>query len=188
MPTTFLRRGRRRISTGRRKPKFMWIRDTVHNVGPIAVNANDLMIAWRNDMSLSANFNLPDFTVYRVIAQLSLSYHLSAASYSSDTGCWVGVFADSSLQTQTASLFTGTGQYIQKYMLWDKLMHSEGQMNTPFAAVTTASVYTAYKRWDIKTRRKLGETDSVFLVTQPAGNMILDQYDINWNLLLRVPG
>jgi len=166
----------------------MWIRDFNHNVGPVAVNSNDLMFAWRSDMSLSANFNIPDLTVYRSIVQVSLVYHLSAAAYTSDTGCWVALYADSSLQVQTNPVFLSTNPYMQHWMLWDKMYHSEGQMNSPFTAVTTASVYTLYKKFDVKTRRKLQLTDSLFLTLQPAGNMILDQYDISFNVLIRVPG
>lgn len=187
MQTRFIRRRGRRLGV-RKKPKFMWIRQTIHNVGPVAINSDDLMFTWRSDMSLSANFNLPDFTVYRVILQVSLLYHLSAAAYTSDTGAWVAMYSDSSLQAQNVSVFTATQMYAQRYMLWDKIYHAEGQMFSPFAATVAANTYTLYKRFDVKTRRKLQLTDSVFTTIQPTGNMVLDQYDTSWNLLIRVPG
>ncbi len=187
MRTRFVRsRPGRRISS-RRKPKFMWVRDTHHNVGPVAVNSDDWLFDWRTDMSLSANFNLPDFTVYRTIMQVSLQYHLSAAAYPADTGCWFAVYTDSSLQAQNVSVFTATQMYAQKYMLWYKIYHSEGQMFSPFAATVAASTYSLYKSFDIKTRRKLQLTDSVFSTLQPTGNMVLDQYDVSVNCLIRLP-
>ena len=172
----------------RRKAKFMWVRDTLHNVGPVAVNSNDLLFQWRTDLSLGANLNVNDFTVYRVLLKISLQYHLSAAAYPADTGCWCAVYTDSTLQTQNLSVFTGMQNYAQRYMLWDKIYHSEGQMFSPFTAVVTASTYSLFEKYDIKTRRKLAESDSLFLTLQPTGNMVLDQFDITHNILIRTPG
>jgi hypothetical protein len=167
----------------------MWVRDTIHNVGPVAVNAQDMLLQWRTDMGLSSAFNLPDYTVYRTIVKCSFQLHLSAASYTSDSGVALGAFVDSDLQVQTNSLLPPlTGQYLQKFMVWDKWFLFEAIQNSPTAATVAAQFYTGYKMYDMKTRRKLGLTDSVWFIVQPTGNVILDQFDLWWNILVRVPG
>lgn len=95
------RRRRTFVPFRRRRAKWMWAREVVHNVGPANPNSSGLLNPWRANMGLV--FNLPDIVIWRVHIKISISIHLSSATYNSDAGVRIGMYVDDVVQTQLAA-------------------------------------------------------------------------------------
>lgn len=177
-------RYRRRIGLRRApRPRYTWVRDHIHNTGPVNPNTNDLLANWKTSSGML--FNVIDYTIWRIRIQVSISIHLTAATYNSQDGVFCGAYVESK---NIAAFATGpqTNQYDERYLVWNNLYLSEVLMNNPFAAVTTANTYMLYKEYDVRSHVKpTSEQDTVFFQLEADGNVVMDTFDLTYTILLR---
>lgn len=165
------------------KPRYTWVRDHIHNSGPVNPNPTDLLANWKTSSGML--FNIIDYTIWRIRIQVSISIHLSAAAYNSQDGVFLGSYVQSK---NLASFATGaqTNQYDERYLIWNNMYLSETLMNGPIAASTNANVYMLYREFDVRSHVKMNsEQDTLNLVLEQDGNVVMDSFDLTYTVLLR---
>ena len=167
----------------RRKPKWMWVRDHINNVGPVSPNSPGLRNDWRASMGLV--FNLPDIVIWRIRIRIAISIHLSSAAYTATSGVGIGLYVDNVVQTQLGGPMGNP--YGQHYLLFDFLYLAQTLQGGPVAAATTTNLYMMYGDWDMKGHRKVALQEELWLQLVPEGVVAMDTFNVTYNLLLRVP-
>lgn len=152
-------------------------------MGPVNNNPSDLLAGWK--LASGMKLDVIDYTIWRIHIKVSISIHLTAASYSSDTGYAIGLFVDSLNQPTFPVAFPFANQYDERFLIWDTLFLNEVVAQSPFAVTTTLNTYALYKEYDIKSHRKLNENDTLWFYANSRGNAQADEFDVLHRTLLR---
>src|SRR5712691_1487115 len=166
----------------RRKPKWLWVRES-GNVAVPGTNVNhDMMLDYRTNAGLTGN--LPEFTVWRIHVKVSIFFSYSPATYSSSSGAFVGLFVDD-VNTPLAAGGNAIA-FEQQWLMWDILYAAEQEMMANNGVVGTPVLYHEY---DIRARRVLRALkDTLWLNIAPVGNASFTNVAFTQSTLLRVRG
>jgi len=181
---------RRRFRSNRtfvRKPRtrYQWVRSSTAVSTPVlpnTISSNDLLADWRTKSGIA--FNFPDIVIWRIILSISIRFTIAPATFiESQDRVTLAVYVDSMAQTVLSPVIETYGQ---KYMMWDNLYGTEFLMSSSPAG--TAGELVFFKRYDIRTHRKLtNQEESLLLVLAPVNAFEILNYTYSQNTLIKLP-
>jgi len=164
----------------RKKPNYLWVRETFNNVAPAhspTPNLDDALGTFKTQYGIS--LNLPDFTIWRL--RIKISIHISSVAVLANNAVHFAAFVDSLETSPTISSLTKP--FAHKYLMWDNLYLTDTVMQS---GETAAAVNVVYKEYDIKSHRRLENIeDTLWFSLTELGNTNIVDYAYTWSLLLR---
>jgi len=166
------------ISTTRKRPRYLWVRNFVEQANP-ANNPYvlDLLADYRTQASLG--LNLPEFTIWRLHIKVYIRFTISA--FSSNSGFFYAIYNDNFAIPLT---FTPrTQQYSERYYMWD--FKSVEEQLIEAANTTVPGLMFSY---DIKSHRKLQNiNETMFQSIESVGNVSgVQEVTTVYSMLLRM--
>ncbi len=182
--TAYPRRFRRRFGVPlRRKPRWLWVRESISTGSPSAtVNNFDLLTNYKSDMGIT--LNLPDLRIWRIILKISIRFTLSPNVITASDGFLLAMFVDDS-QVFPANVLLSP--YGEMYQTWDQI-YTASIFQQGESLVTTTNNWSLYREYDIRTHRVLKDLkDTQIMQIVSTGNAVPAEISFTHSTLLKLP-